>query len=487
MIGAVSFGENFVLNIVWIKHWYILGLMLLCSWNVVAHEGHSSFNESGLVPHITESNIDLDKAPLQVSEPSCQVTLDLLDAHSRKPVTGLVRISTTDGKRIQLNGLLSRAAGLSVRSIGEGSFSHMDSWTILPKTATVVLPRAVVNIETLRGPNSLRTMTTVDLRGNSEKDLKLYVHPIAPDWSKRWQAGNTHLHVQQMTLEEAERYSCETAAADGYDIVFFSYLERKGADEHYISNTFTEEDLNRFSKRSGVLFGYGEEYRHNLVDHHQGYGHVMFLELNDLILPASHGQSIMKSGNDDTVLREGIIEAREQHATVLWCHGSRGMEDIPSWLAGLLDVQMIFDQGSLGTYEEALYRYWNLGLKVPVATGTDWFFRDMATVYVLGEDSLTRKKWLENLRKGHSSISNGPLIEFKVEGHPVGNTINVRNDKRVRYQAQILSAHDFGEAQLLINGDVARTVHAKETPNGYVATFNGRQTFEQSSWLAIRS
>ena len=34
-----------------------------------------------------------------------------------------------------------------------------------------------------------------------------------------------------------------------------------------------------------------------------------------------------------------------------------------------------------GSYEENYYRYLNVGLRLPISTGTDWFLYDFARVY----------------------------------------------------------------------------------------------------------
>jgi hypothetical protein len=462
----------------------------LCLWASVAgaHDYGSGVLEHPDAPALTSSRVDVTKPAMKVTGAAARVTVRLVDETTGKPVHGLLRVSTQDGQRIELAGLLSRAAGLSPRSVGDVSYAHMDSWALLPGEAILVLPQESVRVEFLSGPNSLRRSITLHLEGADTREVQLTVAPIAAEMSDNWYAGNTHVHLQGMTLAEAERYACQTAAADGYDVVFFSYLERAESDKNYISNSFTQDDLNRFSERSGVLFGYGEEYRHNLMEHGEGYGHVMFLELDTLILPASLGYSITKATNDDHALRGGIEAAQAQDATVLWCHGTRGLEDVPSWLAGLLDVQMIFDQGSLGTYEEALYRYWNLGMKVPLATGTDWFFRDRATVYVYSEEELSREAWLRALRQGRSYISNGPLVDFTVNQQPVGANLRLERGQDSVIRAQIKGAHDFGALELVMNGKVIGASAAIRAEKGYYeANIVSTQTMSQSAWIAVRA
>ncbi len=432
------------------------------------------------------SALDLQADAVPVSEDHCALRLGFQDAVSGKPVAVLVRIFTEGGRRIELPNLLSRAEALSPHSVGASSFAHADSWSIVPGKVVVRVPRSVLTIEAIRGPNSKWFSETIDLRGKPESGLEGRIEPLI-DEAYPWQSGNAHIHLQKMTPDEAERYACETAAADGFDVVFLSYLERAEADLEYISNTFTADDLARFTKRSGVLFAYGEEYRHNFVKNSEGYGHVMFLDLKELILPASLGYAITRSSNDDQPLRDGIIRARKQDATVLWCHGTQGFEDIPSWFAGLVDVQMIFDQGSKGTYESAIYRYLNAGLRVPLATGTDWFFRDMAMAYVQVDEPLTKERWLEALRGGKSFITNGPMIAFTVNGQPIGSSIDAAPGDTLDVSASIVCRGDFNDLELVRNGHVVGRANAVWRDGRYIAEFRQTLPVDVASWYAVRA
>jgi len=407
-------------------------LVLVAAFSANAHDHVYAISGSAAAPLATpDSGINLAAEPVSEWIESCRLRLRFLDGETGEPSPALIRVYDESGRRVVLTDLLSRATAHTEGSIGTSSFTHMDSWSIVLDERTVEVPQAVLTVEAFHGPNSERFTETIDLRRKPEAAVEGRIPRLLSE-NFPWYSGNAHLHLQKMTLAEAERYACETAAGDGYDLVFLSYLERAEADKQYISNTFTAEDLARFSQRSGVVFGYGEEYRHNFVNNSEGYGHVMFLDLKELILPTSLGYAITRSSNDGIPLRDGIVQAREQNGTVLWCHGTQGFEDIPNWFAGLVDVQMIFDQGSRGTYETALYRYLNAGLHVPVATGTDWFFRDMAMAYVQVDEALTKERWLEALRSGRSFITNGTLIRFAINGQAPGAVIDAISPHEVR-------------------------------------------------------
>src|SRR5262249_546370 len=154
--------------------------------------------------------------------------------------------------------------------------------------------------------------------------------------------------------------------------MFVSYLERKDDDNTYISNRYPVGDMKPF-RATGVLFNNGEEHRHNFAAYGQGYGHVMFLDIEKLVRPVSLCPGITGFGNDDRPLQAGIDEARMQGGAVLWCHNTNGHESIPSALSGRFDALNVFDGSRGGKYEDLYYRYLDIGLRLPISTGTDWF------------------------------------------------------------------------------------------------------------------
>lgn len=454
-----------------------LTLMFVASLSANAHDGvHDPLPQPPVLAQATRP----DALP---STSTCAVTLRVIDASTHGQISAVIHITDAQGNTIRPTELLPRSTALSPNSLREAAFAYVDRWFILPEERTIVLPRNAVHIEAFCGLETAVARQSLDLRDKASATVKISLSRIH-DTVER--SGNVHLHLKEMTLPEAERYVTETAAADDLDFVFLSYLERPGADAQYISNTFTAPDLQRFQTRSGVVFGYGEEYRHNFP-RAEGYGHVMFLDLPELILPASLGADIMKQGNDEGGLRDGIEAARRQGATILWCHNARGYEDIPSWVSGLLDGQIIFDGGATGGYEQGFYRYLNVGLRVPIVMGTDWFLNDMAMTMVRAEGAPATAKWLAAVREGKSYITNGPLLDFSVDGTQAGAIIEPGPEGAVQVRARGVCRNDFKVLELVANGAVIGRVNTEEMAGVFEANIDQTVAIQHSTWLALRA
>jgi hypothetical protein len=457
-----------------------IGILVCIAQLAVAHDGAP--HAASVQPvRLAQAKPGVDASDAE----SRPITVHLIDSVSGEPLFGLLRVLDEKGTRLALPGLLNRAAGISERSFGAAAYSHFSSWYVVPGEAQLALPEGQYTVEAFSGLESVLARKNLRVEQGGASELTIPVEKFMDRQKAGLIAGNVHLHLQRMAMDEAENYALAVAQADALDLAFFSYLERAEADEHYISNHFTRSDLERFHDRSGVQFGYGEEYRHNF-HRHDGYGHVMFLDLWKPILPASFGPDITKQGNDDGVLRTGINQAHEADATVLWCHNTRGLEDIPNWLAGLLHGQIFFEQDGSPPNHKGLYSYLNIGLKVPISTGTDWFFRDMAMTYVLAHRPFTDKSWLTALRQGRSFMTNGPMLEFTVDGKDMGDSIALDGPATVTVAARAQGRVDFQQLELLHNGEVIHQVNSTDEKTFYDARIDREITIPSSGWLAIR-
>jgi hypothetical protein len=413
-------------------------------------------------------------------EESVKVRLRLIDATTGKAVGGIVRIlSEKAGKPLALPGLYDRSRGLD-RSAAEAG------WHVVPATgAETTLPRGTLRAEAVSGLETAHAQETIDLRKDAPKEIALKVQYLFRPEEQQLVAGNTHLHLRGKVLEEADEYLRQIPAADGLKVLFISYLERDKDDATYITNRYPVGDLKQFDA-TGVLINNGEEHRHNFKAYGQGYGHVMFLDIKELVKPVSIGSGITGAGFDEPALRDGIDAAHKQGGTVIWCHNTNGYEDVVSALAGRLHALNVFDGSRTGSFEENYYRYLNLGIRLPISTGTDWFMYDFSRVYAKVPGKLTIKSWLEAVKAGRCVATNGPLLSLKVDGREVGDVIDLDKPKTVRIEASGLGRHDLQQLQLILNGKVVKTQPATKEGNHFAARFTHELRIDQPAWLALR-
>ncbi|MCA9094371.1 MAG: CehA/McbA family metallohydrolase [Planctomycetaceae bacterium] len=366
----------------------------------------------------------------------------------------------------------------------------------------VTLPREKLTITAISGLESEAAHLELDLTGNHPATVDIHLPRFVDLKSQSWHSANTHLHLMKLTREDADRYLAEIPRADRLDMLFVSYLERAGADHEYITNRLTSNDLSDLAARSGVIFGNGEEHRHNLAGYGEGYGHVMFLNIAKLIQPVSIGPGIMKTGTDGLPLQRGVDTARRDAATVVWCHNGMGLETLANIATGRVDAQNIFDGGNRGSYADSFYQYWNAGFPVPISTGTDWFIYDLSRVYTRTTTPnsqpapLSLPTWLASLKRGNSFITNGPILDFKI--HPasndpaipptdIGETLDLPHPTRLTCIGTARSRSDFHQLELVRNGEIIATSPSHPVDNHFESTIRFEFQSTEPAWLALRT
>jgi hypothetical protein len=447
---------------------------------LLAHENTLSAYTRSLGSKNTEDSV-LHKLPASdqsMEESHCQLTLNLIDAATKESLPGLVRITTPDGHNVPLENLFNRGTGLRQQHPGR-------DWHILLESTNVSVPRERLIIEAFSGLKTELAQKTIDLSAQAFAEVTLplvrFHHPATDDWHN----GNTHLHLMSLTREQADQYLKSISQADGLELVFVSYLRRAKAERNYISNTYTKRQLQQLSG-NGVVFSYGQEHRHNFGSGGEGYGHVMFLNIKKLIRPVSIGPGIMGDGLDWPTISRGIEKANLDGATTIWCHNTFGFEDVPDWIAGILDAHNIFDGGSRGSYEDTFYRFMDIGLRVPFSTGTDWFIYDFSRVYVKVEEPLTVERWLNCLENGRTFITNGPLLQFSIGKNGPGDVVRLARPRELKISSRVVGRCDFQKIEVIYNGRVVQTATSRSVGGHFEAGITESLRINKPGWIALR-
>jgi hypothetical protein len=412
-------------------------------------------------------------------EPTCRLRIELVDAETGEPIAGVVKITGAKAQRLTLNELLPRGLGLPA--------DHpIQDWYVLTRPASVTVPQEALHLTGFSGLETERAEQDLDLSNQTEAVVRLKLKRFSKAFEEGYRNANTHVHLMKISRAESDRYLVESATADALDLVFVSYLERAEADVDYTTNRYSRKELTALST-DHVHFDNGQEHRHNFGAGGEGYGHVMLLNIPELVYPVSIGPGISKVGTDGIPMKRGIERAREMGGTVIWCHNKWGLEDIPNWLSGRLHANNIFDGGTHGSYRHSFYRYWDIGLKVPVSTGTDWFIYDFSRVYIKTNGNVTPEEWLKHLADCKSYITNGPLLEFSADGEPIGGEVKLTAPKTLRIKASAKGRVDFEKLELVQNGEVIHNVPTKPSEGHFVAEMEQDIRVEAPCWLAVRT
>ena len=137
----------------------------------------------------------------------------------------------------------------------------------------------------------------------------------------------------------------------------------------------------------------------------------------------------------------------------------------------------------------------NLGLRVAPTAGTDfpcgpWSIPGRERFYAQLDGDLSVAGWIDAIRRGRTFVTNGPLVEFAIDGVGIGGdvTLEAPGEVRVHGVVRFDPARDrVDAADLIINGRaVPLNGSLADDGDGAAWRFDERVPLTTSSWLALR-
>ena len=299
---------------------------------------------------------------------------------------------------------------------------------------------------------------------------------------KGWYPGNTHIHYDEHEDKPDDRLRLDPRVHD-LRVTVVSILQRR--DIPYAINKYPVGLLTDFTS-AHHLVDCGEETRHNKAPWDIGYGHVIFLRLQEPVLPISRGVLVDDDDPDYPPLCYACDEANRQGGLAIWCHNGAGMEAPVAAIMGKLDAFNLFDPYWVMPEEYTIwYHLLNCGIHLPVSTGSDWYICSNNRVYVQSGDTFTYEAWLKGLQSGRTFITNGPALFLCVGDCQPGDTIPVEKGEHLEVEVTWQSHHPLETVELVANGQV---VDSQVFPEGNQKC-KWRVPFvaQEDGWLAARA
>ncbi len=334
-----------------------------------------------------------------------------------------------------------------------------------------------------RGTEYEPARVVVDLPEKGTVDVEVPIKRWYYPQETHWYPGNTHIHYDEKETRPDQRLGVD-CSVEGYNVTVVSVLDRRQLP--YASNKYPIGVMNEFTTAHHVL-DIGEENRH-YGDHSPwgfGYGHVMFLNIRNLVQPVSRGHTLTAQFDPDyPPLCFCCDETRDQGGVVIWCHNGRGMEAPVAAALGKLDAFNLFDPFWMDPEYDLWYKLLNCGIRLPASTGTDWFVCSNNRVYVNTREEFSYASWIEGMKAGRTFITNGPAMDLRVNDQEMGGTVELPGGGRVEAEVSFRSHYPLERVELVVNGSV---VHGQEWPEGLrEGQLRHRFEVERDGWVAAR-
>ncbi len=359
------------------------------------------------------------------------------------------------------------------------------------------VPAGTLRLTALKGIEYRIAERTVEVRADQTSEISIPIERWT-NWSRRgWWTGENHFHANYNgAYYQRPRDSLAWLEAEDLNTANMIVANSEGAFIHDME--FFRGSVDPLSKPRYVLY-WGQEYRNS-----DPLGHMAFLNIKKQVPPSF--TSVIGSGSpyDFPLNTMAALEARSQGGLVSYVHPmmlggadvfdtNLGAKEAPLTAAlGAMDAIDVLPRG--GPAFEMWYRFLNSGFHILPGAGTDVFtnWRGVngvpggARQYVEVGGPMDWDLWIARYRQGRVFVTNGPLVEFRLNGLPAGSVIAAAHGQpyAARLSVAIESRVPISAIEFLLNGTVIDT--RRYDPGVTTAHAEKEVALESSSWVAVR-
>jgi len=341
------------------------------------------------------------------------------------------------------------------------------------------LPVGTYELVATRGPEFKAWRGKVEVKKDRTTKTTVALERYANLPAQGWYSGDAHIHV---TRDEAA------------DPVIWGFV---AAEDVYVGNLLEMGNIAALHFKQPAAWGKAGRFErdgHFLVSGQEDprtghFGHTIHHDLERPIrLPA-----------DEYFLYDKVFqESKRQGGVSGFAHMGWGVREgqepqmnrgltllAPTGLVNFIEVLQA------GRFMgEGWYRLLNLGYRINPAAGSDWPYSDFPGVvreFVKLDGPLNLDAWFESYRAGHTYVSNGPFLEFSVNGRGMGEELRVKRGTPLNFVLETKLNPDVDKLdrlELVALGNVIDTQSAKGSDR---ASIRKTLVADRSMWVAARS
>jgi len=366
---------------------------------------------------------------------------------------------------------------------------------------SIEVPAGIVKIEVMKGFGRKPEQRTLHISAGqvSEVAVVLPARPWLDGAERRWVSADVHVHMNYGGhYRNTPSHLILQAQAEDLDIVENLIVNK---EQRIPDIAYSGRGVDPASTSQNLVV-HGQEF------HTSYWGHLGLLGMQGgIILPGYAGYpntaaaSLAPTNADVADLAHargglvGYVHPYEEEPQPLTKPAHTDADELPVDVAlGKVDYLEIVAFSDHQATAGVWYRLLNLGFKIPAAGGTD-AMADYATlrgpvglnrVYAsVVNGPLSSDAWLESLRQGRTFATNGPLLDFSLQGTPVGGTLNLARAGRAGFAARLYSIVPLDHAQVVCNGRVVRELKVAATPGEL--DVKDTVPLTESGWCLLRA
>jgi hypothetical protein len=338
----------------------------------------------------------------------------------------------------------------------------------------IELPAGRYTLRAFKGIERRVASAAVEIEPGGSTSLEL----APPRWSdmpeRGWYGADDHIHITRLSEADDVRISHWMQAED----LHVSNLLQMGTQAQIgVTPQHDFGDAGTYREGDHLLLAGQEHPRTHFL------GHTITLGADSLV-----------DLRDDYIVYERTFRAgRREGGVVGFAHFGRGpakdglATHAPRDLVDFMEV-LQFEWPHYDVWYEAL----DLGIAITPTAGTDfpcgpWSLPGRERFYTRVEGRLDRASWLDGIRSGRTFVTNGPLLELRVNDAEIGDVIALPGPGRVVVEARVRfdPERDAPRTIELIRNGAPVAAPTREIAPGEIH-LAAMAEVDEPSWFALR-
>jgi hypothetical protein len=415
------------------------------------------------------------------------VHVRVVDSATGQPTPVRMSFQGQDGRKFAPLGRLKEFptgigedVGLQVQ-VGSAAFHYVDG------ACEILLPSDSFDIEISKGPEYEPIRRTVTL-GPGKMALRFVIERRSDLRKAGWFAGDCRAH------ELSPHAALVEGAAEGLAVVNLLARQRPS---RFGNELLAQPQLDAFSGQAACLGSAECLVYANTYNEHPALGKLALLNCHRPVFPLHAGEE----GFEDWTLADWCGQCHRKKGLVVWSEPgfwSRAFGDCPAAeglalliMGGVDAVEIAGPIAQLGSDPWTnWYALLNAGFRTPLAGSSGKCSNGQqlgacrTLAFVDPDVPFSYGAWIEAVRAGKTIVTDGPILNFSVEGHVAGTVIaSETQGAKSKVDVALPFGGPGGTLELVGNGEVVAGTRIQE---GGCAALTVEIPQEEFRWLAAR-
>lgn len=337
------------------------------------------------------------------------------------------------------------------------------------------VPPGSYDLVIVKGPEYRLLHRKLEIRSGAQTDISVQLERWVDMPARGWYSGDDHIHVARPDQSLNPQILAFTSAEDIH-VANLVQMTNVGSSGNFRQYAFGPE-------------GHYVEGHHALVSGQESprsshRGHTLGLNTAELVI----------SQEEYFIYDRVARKVREQGGLWGYAHVAIDAFNVDYGLAldvplGVVDFLEVLQMGMLNT--AYLYDFLNLGYRLLPAAGSDYPYIHIAgseRIYAKTGADFSPRAWFAAWQQGRSFVSNGPIIDFSVNGDEDASEYHVGAGEGLLFTATAAVNPDIDRLvglELIQHGEIVSAVTSEDGSESLQLSHTLNPT--ESAWVVLKA